>query len=223
VKSLYNKKGQRRLEGERHSFAFFAVGAIVILAAVFVIGLQVGRVIERSSDAPDARAGKAAPSPGTRAAPAAATDIRKDLGSYSEEAAKVPVVPPPLASSSVSEVEKQLTFRETLAKKEATPVPLVPAVKKGDAASSGAGAPRTSGSVKYQVQAGAFRDMKTAEAQRKRLEKSGFPSRVVKMSRKNQESVFRVLIGPFQDGEAARKAVRRLKNEMKIDALMIKG
>jgi hypothetical protein len=32
-----------------------------------------------------------------------------------------------------------------------------------------------------------------------------------------------VLIGPFQDGEAARKAVRRLKNEMKIDALMIKG
>jgi cell division protein FtsN len=223
VKSLYNRKGQRRHEGERHSFAFFAVGAVVILAAVFVIGLQVGRVVERSADETDARAGKASTSAESRSAPAAATEIRKDLGSYSEEAAKVPVVPPPLATSTVSEVEKKLTFRETLANKEATTVPLAPAPKKAEGASTGDGAQKAHGAARYQVQAGAFREMKAAEARRKRIEKSGFQPRVVRTSRKNRDAVFRVLIGPFPDVEAAGKAVRRLKNELKIDALMIKG
>jgi hypothetical protein len=75
VKSLYNKKGHRRGEGERGPFAFFAVGAVVVLALVFVIGLQVGRVIEKGAAAPDVRGGKSA----------SASDIRKDLGSFSEE------------------------------------------------------------------------------------------------------------------------------------------
>jgi len=223
VKTLYNKKGHRRGNGERHPFAFFAVGAIVVLAAVFVIGLQVGRVIEKSSAAPDARGGKSAPSPGSQAAPpAVASDIRKDLGSYSEEAVKVPVVPPPDAKNTVSEGEKRFTFPETLAKKEATPVPLARAAQK-DAALPGAGAARPSGERKYIVQAGAFREKGTAEAYRKRLDKAGYAVRVVKTARKNREKYYRVLVGPFPDGEAAKKAVRRLKEEMKIDAYLIQG
>ncbi len=222
MKSLYNKKGHRRLDGDRRSFAFFAVGAIVVLAAVFIIGLQVGRYIEKPSGAPDAGAGKTAPPPGDHAGAAAAGDIRKDLGSFSEEAAKVPIVPPP-PPRTVGEVEKSLTFQETLAKKEATTVPLVQPAKKGGGAEPGASAPKTSGAARYQVQAGAFREKGTAEAQRKKLEKAGYSSRVVKSVRKNRESVFRVLVGPYSDAEAARKAVRKLKNDMKIDALMIKG
>ena len=222
MKTLYNKKGIRRGDGERYQFAFFAAGAIVVLAAVFVIGLQVGRVIEKNSAAPDARGGKSAPSPGSQAAaPAVSSDIRKDLGSYSEEAVKVPVVPPPDAKNSMSEVEKKLTFQETLAKKEATPVPLVRATQKDNAALPGAEDARASGARKYLVQTGAFREKGTAEAYRKRLDKAGYAARVVKTAKKNRETVFRVLVGPFPDGEAAKKAVRRLKDEMKIDAIMI--
>jgi DedD protein len=209
------------MDGDRRSFAFFAVGAVVVLAAVFVIGLQAGRYIEKGSGAPDAGAAKAAPSPDGHAAAPDAGDIRKDLGSFSEEAAKVPVVPPP-PPRTMSEVEKSLTFRDTLAKKEATTVPLVQPAKKGGAAATGAGATGTP-AARYQVQAGAFRDKGAAETQRKKLEKAGFPSRVVKTSRKNRENVFRVIVGPYSDAEAARKAVRRMKSDMKIDALMIKG
>lgn len=222
MKSLYNKKGQRRMDGDRRSFAFFAVGAVVVLAAVFVIGLQAGRYIEKGSGAPDAGAAKAAPSPDGHAAAPDAGDIRKDLGSFSEEAAKVPVVPPP-PPRTMSEVEKSLTFRDTLAKKEATTVPLVQPAKKGGAAAPGAVAPRGQAAAGYQVQAGAFREKGAAESQRKKLEKAGFPSRVVKTYRKNRENVFRVIVGPYSDAEAARKAVRRMKSDMKIDALMIKG
>lgn len=212
MKSLYNKKGQRRGDGERNPFAFFAVGAVVVLALVFVIGLQVGRVVEKGAAPPDARGGKSA----------GAGDIRKDLGSFSEEALKVPVVPPPMASSDVNEVEKKLTFRETLSNKEATTVPLVRPAQKGEGVPAGtaAGDP---GGRKHFVQAGAFRDKGTAEARRKRLEKAGYAVRIVKTARRNRESVFRVLVGPYSDGEAARKAVRRMRGEMKIDALLVKG
>lgn len=210
MKSLYNKKGHRRGEGERGPFAFFAVGAVVVLAAVFVIGLQVGRVIEKGAAVPDVRGGKSAP----------AGDIRKDLGSFSEETLKVPVVPPPFASSDVNEVEKKLTFQETLAKKEATTVPLVRPAQMDNAAPRGSAA---SGARKYSVQAGSFHDRKAAEACRKRLEKAGYAFRIVATARKDREKIFRVVAGPYPDAEAARKAVRRLKNEMKIDAFLMRG
>jgi hypothetical protein len=104
-----------------------------------------------------------------------ASDIRKDLGAYSEEAVKVPIVPPPDAKSTVNEVEKKLTFQETLAKKEPTPVPLVRAAQKDNTVSPGGEAARASGARKYVVQAGAFREKRTAEAYRKRLDKAGGP------------------------------------------------
>lgn len=213
MKSLYNKRGHRRGEGEGHSFAFFAVGAVVVLAAVFVIGLQVGRVVEKRAAAPDVRGGKSAP----------AVDIRKDLGAYSEETQKVPVVPPPFASTTVNEVEKKLTFQETLSKKDPTTVPLVKPAKKDDAASRGSAAAAGSGVRKYSVQAGSFRDKKAAEAFRKRLDEAGYAVRIVPAAKKNREKVFRVVAGPYPDAEAGRKAVRRLKKEMKIDAFLTQG
>ncbi|HSL91523.1 MAG TPA: SPOR domain-containing protein [Candidatus Limnocylindrales bacterium] len=224
MKSLYNKKGHRRGEGERGPFAFFAVGAVVVLAAVFVIGLQVGRVIEKDAATPDRRGEKNAASKAGQgtASPAGASDIRKDLGSFSEETLKVPVVPPPYASSDVNEVEKKLTFQETLAKKEATTVPLMKPTKKDHAASRGTAA-AGSGARTYAVQAGSFRDRKSAEACRKRLEKAGYAVRIVTAERKDRVRVFRVVAGPYPDVEAARKAVRRLKVEMKIDAFLTQG
>lgn len=221
MKTLYNKQGRRRGEGEGHSYAFFAAGAIAVLAAVFVIGLQVGRVIERDAAVADGRGGKTPPAPesqGTSPGPGA-VDIRKDLGAFSEEASKVPVVPPPIAGN---EGEKRFTFQETLEKKEATVVPLV-RPKKEVAGAPVARPGHPAAARKYLVQAGAFRDKGGAEVQRRKLAKAGYSVRVVQASGKNRERYFRVLLGPFPDGEAAKKAVRRLKNEMKIEAYLTQG
>lgn len=221
MKTLYNKPGRRRGDGEGHSYAFFAAGAIVVLAAVFVIGLQVGRVIEKDAAGREVRAEKTSPAPARQGTPPRAgdADIRKDLGAFSEEASKVPVVPPPIAGV---ETEKKFTFPETLEKKEATVIPLVRA-KKDDAAAQGAQPAPPTAARKYTVQAGAFRDKGAAEAQRKKLGKAGYAVRVVPAARKNRQRYFRVLLGPFPDGDAAKKAVRRLKNEMKIEAYLIQG
>jgi septal ring-binding cell division protein DamX len=223
VKYLYNKRGYRRGDGERHSFAFFAVGAIVVLAAVFVIGLQVGRVIEKNSASSDGRTGKVLAAPqavqGAAARPAAA-DIGKNLGAFSEEAGKVPVVPPPDAKETMGDVEKRLTFQDTLPRKEAGPVPLVRAAQKDNAAVS-AGA--EDGRKKYLVQAASFREKGTAESFRKRLVKAGYAVRLVKGTGKKREKYFRVLVGPFADRESARKTVEKLKTEMQVEAYLLPG
>ncbi len=222
MKYLYNKKGHMRGEGERNQFAFFAVGAIVILAAVFVIGLQVGRVIEKNAGSPEPRPVKSPVPAVTKSAPdkGEATDIRKDLGSYSEEAVKVPVVPPPDARTTVNEVEKGLTFQETLQRKDARPGPLLRASRTDNAGVSKGREGRGDGGQKYSVQAGSFREKGAAEACRKRMDNAGFTVRVVKAEAKNGDKFYRVMLGPFTEKGAARKAVQKLKTEMKIDAFL---
>ena len=44
MRFLRHKGGYRR-ETDRSSFAFFVVGAIVVIAVAFFIGLQVGRAL----------------------------------------------------------------------------------------------------------------------------------------------------------------------------------
>ncbi|MBF8257781.1 MAG: SPOR protein [Actinobacteria bacterium] len=221
MKYLYNKRNHRRGDGERHSFAFFAVGAIVLLAAAFVIGLQVGRVVEKNAAGPEGRTGRNGE---TRAGSAeqkqpAAADARKDLGSYSEEAGKVPVVPPPDAKDTAADVEKRLTFQESLPRKEAGPVALVRRAQNDNA--SGLKVP-DEGRKRYMVQAATFREKGKAESFRKRLADAGFAApRMLKGTGKNREKYYRVILGPFADRESARKAVLRLKEEMKVDSYLL--
>ena len=223
MKSLYNNRRHRRGDGEKHSFAFFAVGAIVILSVVFVIGLQVGRVVEKNAAISSVRDGKgtgilqSGPGAATRNP---ATDVRKDLGSFSEEAGKVPGVPPPDAKETAGDVEKKLTFQETLPRKEAAPVAFVHTPGIDNAATvkgSGEGRKNTF------VQAATFRDKGKAELFRKRLADGGYAARMVRGTGKNREKYYRVLVGPFPDHLSARKAVERLKKEMRVEAYLLPG
>ncbi len=224
MKNLYNKRGSGPGGGERHPFVFFAIGAVVILAAVFVIGLQVGRVVEKSAPprnqaspgGPPAPEGK----PDVQAKPG--DEIRKELGSYSREAAGVPVVPPPDAKAAADEVEKKITFRESLSGKEDRPVPLGRASRaeatKRPPAAAGAGG------RKFAVQAGVFRDRKAAENCRRKLEKAGYAVRVVRYEeKKNGKKVHRVVLGPFPDKVTARKTASKLKADFKINAIVTPG
>ncbi len=223
MKYLYNKKGRRWGEGDRHSFAFFAVGAIVVLAAVFVIGLQVGRVVEKNAASVDGRQGKTSLSPQAGKDPvrvAAGSDIGRKLGAFSEEAGKVPAVPPPDAKATAAEVEKSLTFQDSLSRKEAGPVALVAAAPKDNPPPQGK---TESGKKRYIVQAGSFRDKGKAESFRKRLVQAGFAVRLVRGTGKNREKYYRVLVGPYAEREAARKAVEKLKSEMQVEARLLPG
>jgi hypothetical protein len=221
VKYLHNKKGPLRGEGDRFQNVFFAVGAIVVMIAIFVIGLQVGRVIERGrpgaegKTAREASDGKIAPG---------ASDIRKDLGGFSKDAISVPIVPPPNAKDAMGEVEKSLTFRETLSKKEDSPAPLERAASRDNTSKrrerEGEGSAVGRG---FLVQIGAYRDKGTAESYRKKMEKSGFQARTIKGTGKSNETLYKVLVGPFPDKEGARKARRRIKNEMNMDTFLVPG
>jgi cell division protein FtsN len=215
VRYLYNKKrGFRSSEGERFQFAFFVVGAIVLLAVAFVLGLQVGRIVEKNAEQRRIEAKK---QEGTIViGKEAESEIRKDLGVFSEEAGKVPPVPPPSAGEHLNETEKSLTFRETLAKKDPDPILLVrPTPMKKEPARTTAA--KTAPKGTFMVQVAAFRDRAAAEAFRKRLEKGGFQ---VEMTLGG--GYHKVVVGPYPDREAANRAIRKLKSEWKVNPFLVR-
>jgi cell division protein FtsN len=219
VRYLYNKKRSfHRVQGERSQFAFFVVGAVVLLAVVFVIGLQVGRVVEKNAERRRNEENKVAGP--IEIGKESDSEIRKDIGVFSEEAGKIPPVTPPSADSRLTETEKTLTFQETLSKKESSPVLLVkpaPEKKGSEPATSHAG-----GAGKLMIQMAAFRDRKAAEAFRKRLEKDGWKTAVVQGAAGKSGDYHKVLVGPYPDRDAANRAIRKLKSEWKMNAFLVR-
>lgn len=212
MKTLYNRRHGGG-NAERRSYAFFAAGGLAVLVAVFLIGLQVGRYVEKSGASREGR----------ESGPAAdnAADIRKDLGAYSEEAAGVRPVPPADAKDGANETERSVTFPETLARRDAGPTPLV----RRDAKGKGASASRKSATPQdktFLVQTGVFRNKESALGLKDRLSKAGYPAKVVE-SRGKKGVLFRVLVGPYAVRDAAAKAIRRLKTEMKVEAVLVRG
>jgi cell division protein FtsN len=219
VRYLYNKKRNfRRAEGERSQFAFFLVGAVVLLTVVFVIGLQVGRVVEKNAERRRNEANKVAGP--IEIGKESDSEIRKDIGVFSEEAGKVPSVVPPSADSRLTETEKSLTFRETLSKKDSSPVLLVkPAPgKKG----TGTAASHPGDAGKLMIQVAAFRDRKAAEAFRTQLNKGGWKTAVVQGARGKSGDYHKVVVGPYPNREAANRAIRKLKSEWKMNAFLVR-
>ena len=219
MKYLYNKKRSfRRAEGERSQFAFFVVGAVVLLAVAFVIGLQVGRVVEKNAERRKNEANKVAGP--IEIGKESDSEIRKDIGVFSEEAGKVPPVTPPSADARLTETEKSLTFRETLSKKESDPVLLVkPAPGKTGSAPA---ASHPGGAAKLMIQVAAFRERKAAEAFRKRLEKDGWKTAVVQGPGGKSGNYHKVVVGPYPDREAANRAIGKLKSEWKMNAFLVR-
>jgi hypothetical protein len=214
VRYLYNKKRRfHSTEGERFQFAFFVVGVVVLLAVAFVLGLQVGRIVEKNAEDRRNEANKfggpieIGKEPGS--------EIRKDLGVFSEEAAKVPPVTPPTPDAHLSETEKSLTFRETLAKKEPEPTLLVkPAPGKKEQKPPPL---RSRPSGKVLVQVAAFRDKVAAGKFMKRLQKDGYHTVIVQKG-----GYHKVIVGPYPDKDAANRAIRKLKSEWKVNPFLFR-
>lgn len=214
MRYLFNKKRRfRGMEGERFQFAFFVVGVVVLLAVAFVLGLQVGRIVEKNAAERRKEANKfggpieIGEEPGS--------GIRKDLGAFSEEAAKVPPVTPPSPDAHLSETEKSLTFRETLAKKEPEPILLVKPAPEQNAQKKPAARPEPAGELMVQV--AAFRDRGAAGNFRNRLQKDGFNAVIVQKG-----GYHKVIVGPYPDKDAANRAIGKLKSDWKVKPFLVR-
>jgi cell division protein FtsN len=230
VRVLYNKKGGRG-EGDRQSFAFFIVGAVVVLIAVFLIGIYFGRELEKGGgqafDNQSFRSAGEHPRPEWAvqgsAAERAADNVHKDMNKFSEEAVRVPVVPPGRveAVGAPAEAEPPLTFHESLARKDDEPVPLEkPSPKQANGKADGSSGKKEGA---FTIQAGAFKDKDKAESRMKVMEKAGFSVRLTRSGKGGSEGLYVVVAGPFSDRESARSAISRLKSQHKIDAILSKG
>jgi cell division septation protein DedD len=228
VKALYNKKSFRS-EGGRQSFAFFIVGAVVVLVAVFLVGIYFGRELEKGG-APfsDNHAFKTA-GEGPRAewavqganGPVRAGDnIQREMGKFSEEAVRVPVVPPGRPDYVPPEQDNALTFQDSLSKEDPEPVPVdKPREKSGPAKGVPPPAKKSTGTL---IQAGAFKDKEKADVRLKKVEQAGCKAHLGRSGKDGKSGLYVVLAGPYAEKDAARKAISKLKAEQKIDAIIAK-
>jgi cell division protein FtsN len=222
VRTLRHTLGFRRGDPERHSFAFFVVGSLVVIAVAFFFGFQLGRYVEKGveKEAGGKIASKgAAGENGTRVATSA--EIRKDISTYTEEALKIPAVPPPplippTAGDDLKKTESEATFPESLSRKDPSPDPMGKKKEKTPVVTP-------SVEAKFMLQAGALKNREPAETLRKRLERGGYKAKVIHATTKNHGEVYRVRVGPFGTRDEAMKAMKAIRVEMKIDVILLKG
>jgi len=222
VRSLRHKLRYRRGDPDRHSFAFFVVGTLVVIAVAFFLGFQLGRYVEKGSGE-QAGAGNAT---GTHEAENGASvstsaEIRKDMSAFSEEASKIPAVPPPAAKlptagDDLKRTESEATFPESLSRKDPSPEPMKKKKEKVKVATP-------SGKAKFMLQAGAMKTRETADELRKRLGRVGYNAKVIHATTRKHGEVYRVRVGPFGSRDEAVKAMKAIRADMKIDVILLKG
>ncbi len=226
----------RHGDPERRSYAFFVVGALVVIAVAMFLGFQLGRYAEKSAgkDAEGMNAPRAG-SGDNDSRIAASAEIRKDLSAFSEEAVRVPAVPPPVvpplnAGDDLRKTESEATYPETLSRKDPSPQPMArkaaPVARKPETTArkkEKAPVAVPSGKGKFLLQAGAMKSRDTAEAVRRRLDRGGFKAKVVRAATREHGEMYRVRIGPFGSREEATKAMKAIRDRMKLDVILLQG
>ena len=130
MRSLRHTLRYRRGDPDGHSFAFFVVGTLVVIAVAFFLGFQLGRYVEKSAVKEAAgKIGSSSPAAENGARIATSAEIRKDMSAFSEEASKIPGVPPPAtipptAREDLKKTESDATFPESLSRKDPSPEPM---------------------------------------------------------------------------------------------------
>ena len=212
----------RRGDPDRHSFAFFVIGTLVVIAVAVFLGFQLGRYVEKNA-ARTGKTGSRNPAVENGARAASSAEIRKDMSEFSEEASKIPGVAPPAAipptaKEDLKKTESEATFRDSLSRKDPSPEPMARRKEKEDGRTSSA-----SGDAKFMLQAGAMKSRVSADALRKKLERSGYKAKVFRVTTRTLGEVYRVRVGPFGSREEATKAMKRIRTDMKIDVILLKG
>ena len=219
MRTLRHKLGFRRGDPERHSFTFFVLGTLVVIAVAFFLGFQLGRYVEKSAWKEEAEKNRIRAPGDNTSRIAASAEIRKDLSAFSTEASNVPAVAPPAAApptagDELRKTESEATFPEALSRKDPSPMPMGKKAGKADG---------TEGEAGIHLQAGAMKSLETAEAVRKRLDRAGYKARVIRTTTRKHREIYRVRVGPFGSREEAMKAMKAIRARMKIDVILVKG
>jgi DedD protein len=198
------------------------VGTLVVIAVAFFLGFQLGRYVEKGAGkeagekiAPQGPAGENSARRSTSA------EIRKEMAAFSDEAVKIPAVPPPAAipttaGDDLKKTESEATFPESLSRKDPSPEPMGKKKEKPPVAAP-------PGEAKFMLQAGAMKTRDTADALRKRLDRGGYKAKVIHATTRKYGEVYRVRVGPFGSRDEAMKAMKAIQSEMKIDVILLKG
>jgi len=231
VRSLRHKLWNRHGDPERRSFAFFVVGALVVIAVAMFLGFQLGRYAEKSPEkmrggkAPQADSGDMKRGSRFRGDP-------EGSSAFSEEAVKVPAVPLPSRPAERRRRSEENGVRgqypETLSRKD----PLrnrwpgrrirgQEAETTGEENREGAGCRRFRGG-KFMLQAGA---MKTRVPPKPcgggsigRVQGEGH-----RATTREHGELYRVRVGPFGSREEAMKAMKTIRDRMKLDVILMQG
>ena len=193
-------------ETDRFSNAFFIIGSIVVFTAVFFLGMQIGRIVEKDQ----VKKQEMRKDEGSKK-----EEIQQDMSAYSEEAVRIPVVmqplPPPGASEELKESEKAATFPDSLTRNNAAPKPPAPAPK-----------PAVSPPAKktFVLQAGALSSREAADELKTKLEKKGYRTRVLRESVKGK-ILYKVRVGPYGTKDEATREVKNLRAALKIEAIIV--
>ena len=222
MRSLRHKLRYRHGDPDRHSFAFFVLGSLVVIAVAFYLGFQLGRYVEKGAG--KEAAGKIAPrgsSAENGARIATSAEIRKDMSVFSEEASKIlavapPAAIPPTAGDDLRKTESEATFHESLSRKDPSPEPMGKKKEKAQV-------PAPSGEAKFMLQAGAMKTRESADTLRKRLDRNGYKTKVIHATTRKYGEVYRVRVGPFGSRDEAMKAMKAIRTGMKIDVILLKG
>jgi len=211
VRTLRHKSGKKWGDPDRFPNTFFIVGALVVFAVVFFLGLQLGRIVERDQ----ASWVSARKDEGQRK-----EEIQREMSAYSEEAVQIPVVmpppPPPDASEELKISEKAATFPDSLTRKDAVPQPLVKPKTPAPAPKTAAAPAKKM----FTLQVSAFRSRESADALKTKLDGKGFKSKVVREVAGGKD-LFKVHSGPYGSKEDAAKAIKDIKAAFKIDAIIV--
>ena len=222
MRSLRHKLGFRRGDPDRHSFAFFVVGVLVVIAVAFFLGFQLGRYVEKGAGMETAGSiALRGPAGENGARVVTSAEIRREMSVFSEEPGKIPAVAPPAAipptaGEDLKKTESEATFPEALSRKDPSPEPMGRKKEKAPIA-----APSAEG--KFMLQAGAMKSRETADALRKRLDRRGYKATVIHATTRKYGEVYRVRVGPFGSRDEAVKAMKSIRAEMKIDVILLKG
>ena len=210
MKTLRYKSEKKWGDPDRFSNAFFIIGALVVFAVVFFLGLQVGRMVEKDR----ASGFSARKDEGQKK-----EEIQREMSAYSEEAVQIPVImPPPPPPDPIEELkisEKTVTFPDSLTRKDAVPQPLVKS--KTPAPKPAAASPAKKAFI---LQASAFRNRESADALKTKLDNKGFKAKVVREVVGGKD-LFKVQTGPYGSKEDANKAIKDIRSAFKIDAIIV--
>ena len=206
------------------------VAGIVVLGAVFVLGVLVGKKLagsQRNDRAPDLLSAldqKSAALERARAAPALTFQEELTADAGATRAAAKPAAAPKAAEAKAEAAKATLDKKAETASKPADAGPIAARTAPAAAPTASASAPKTTDAAApsgaFTLQLGASPNREDAERMVSRLREKGYAPYIVTAEVPGKGTFYRVRMGSFPTREAAGRYLEDFKRETKTEAFV---